>query len=89
MNKKNNICFREWKGGENGEKDYINILKRQGPNIGDDFCFSKVGNHFGKQIMYLNKNCFDYGEIIKTFFHAFGFPNENHHPDQEDYIQSQ
>ena len=43
----------------------------------------------GKQYMYLNKNCLDYGEIIHRFFHAFGFINENHHPDQEDYIQSQ
>ena len=83
MNKKNNVCFREWKG----EQDYIKILKR--PHKGDDFCSSRIGMIVGKQYMYLNKNCFDYGEIIHTFFHAFGFLNENHHPDQEDYIQSQ
>ena len=85
LNKKNNVCFREWKG----EKDYIKILKRKGPNYGDDFCSSKVGKKFGKQIMYLNKNCFDYGEIIHTFYLAFGLPNENNRADQEDYIQSQ
>ena len=43
----------------------------------------------GQQYMILNKNCFDYGEIIHMFFHAFGFLHENNHPDQEDYIQSQ
>ena len=59
------------------------------PHKGDDFCSSSIGMIYGKQYMYLNKNCLDYGEIIHRFFHAFGFINENHHPDQEDYIQSQ
>ena len=43
----------------------------------------------GAQYMILNKNCLDDGEIIQMFLRAFGFLNENHHPDQEDYIQSQ
>ena len=85
LNKKKIVRFREWKK----EKDYISILKRKGPNFGDDFCSSRVGRIFGKQYMYLNKNCFDYGKIIHTFSHAFGFLKENNHPDQEDYIQSQ
>ena len=83
MNEKNNVCFREW----TGEKDYIKILKW--PHKGDDFCFSSIGMNEGQQYMILNKNRFDYGEIIHMFFHAFGFLHENNHPEQEDYIQSQ
>ena len=83
LEKKNNVRFREW----TGEKDYIKILKW--PHKRDDFCFSSIGMIFGQQYMILNKNCFDYGEIIHMFFHAFGFLHENNHPDQEDYIQSQ
>ena len=83
MNKKNNVCFREWKT----EKDYIKIFKW--PHKGDDFCASSIGMITGAQYMILNSNCFDYGKIIHLFFHAFGFLHENNHPEQEDYIQSQ
>ena len=81
--KRHNVCFRPW----TGEKDYIKIVKR--PHKGDDFCSSRIGMITGKQYMVLNKDCFDYGEIIHMFFHAFGILHENNHPDQENYIKSQ
>ena len=81
--KDNNVCFRPW----TGEKDYIKIVKR--PHKGDDFCSTRIGMIFGKQYMVLNRNCYDYGEMMQVFFHAFGFLHENNHPEQEDYIKSQ
>ena len=81
--KRHNVCFRPW----TGEKDYIKIVKR--PHKGDDFCSSRIGMITGKQYMVLNRDCFDYGEIIHVFFHAFGILHENNHPDQENYIKSQ
>ena len=83
MKKTHNVCFRPW----TGEKDYIKIVKR--PHKGDDFCSTRIGMIFGKQYMVLNRNCYDYGEMMQVFFHAFGFLHENNHPEQEDYIKSQ
>ena len=80
---KNNFHFSPW----TGEKDYVTIKKL--PHKGDDFCSSRIGMIEGKQYMILNRNCYDYGEIIHVFFHAFGFLHENNHPEQEEYIESQ
>ena len=41
----------------------------------------------GQQHMVLNKNCYDYVEILHVFFHAFGFHHNNTRPDRDNYVE--
>ena len=81
MNKRHNVCFRPW----TEQKDYIKIIKQ--PHKGDDFCSSGIGMILGQQHMVLNKNCYDYVEILHVFFYAFGFHHNNTRPDRDNYVE--
>ena len=69
------------------EKDYVFIKKDNTQH--DGYCSSPVGKKEGKNVMVLNRNCFDYHPIMHQFFHTLGFVHENQQPDYKKFIKSQ
>ena len=61
------------------EKDYVLIRKGNHP-------YSNVGYSTGENVITLNEESLDYGEILHLFFHALGI-DHNSHP--EELIESQ
>ena len=72
---------------KNKDKDYVFIKKDNMQH--DGYCSSTVGKIEGKNVMVLNRNCFDYHPIMHQFFHTLGFAHENQRPDHNKYITSQ